>query len=118
MAEAEEERGTAQDSIGAEGAKARSDPKNGRTGVRTRLRKAAEETVDKNIPKIMTCLMTNIEGNHLPSAKMLIDLTDGPEDEDEGTGEEFSSLAEVLWKELEDGEREPGTREQGIGNRD
>lgn len=111
MAEAEEQQGTALEVVGAEGAKARSDPENGRTGVRKRLQKAAEQTLDENMPKIMTCLVKNIEGNHLPSAKMLIDLADGPGDEDVASLEAHPSLAEVLWKELEDGELEPGNRE-------
>ncbi len=101
MAEAEEVQGTAPEVVGAGDAGARSEPEKARTGVRKRLQKAAEETLDNNVTKFMTCLVKNIEGNHLPSAKMLLDLADGPEDE--GTGEEFSSLAEVLWKELEDG---------------
>jgi MoaA/NifB/PqqE/SkfB family radical SAM enzyme len=106
MAEAEEERGTAQDGIGADGARARSDPENGRTGVRKRLKKAAEKTLDENMPKIMNCLLTNIDQNHLPSAKMLIDLADGPGDEEEFSSEAYLSLAEVLWKELKPGNRE------------
>jgi hypothetical protein len=120
MAEVEEEQGTALEVVGAEDARSRSEPGKARGGVRRRLKRAAEETVDRNIPTIMLCLMTGIEGNHLPCAKMLLDLAVGPgdEDEDEVSGDGYASLAELLWKELADEEREQATRELGIGNRE
>jgi hypothetical protein len=111
MAEAEEEDAIAQVTArGAEDAGKRSDPKNGRTGAARRLQQAAEKALDENTPKIVNCLIANIEGNHLPSAKMLIDLANGLRGggENEIPEEGYLSLADVLWKELE--EPETGNR--------
>jgi hypothetical protein len=111
MAEAEEERGTALEVVGADGRKTRSEPERARGGAKKRLKQAAEKALDDNVPLVVTCLLTSIGQNHVTGAKMLIELADGPEDEDEALGDGYPSLAEVLWKELEDGEREPGNRE-------
>jgi hypothetical protein len=118
MAEAEEEvdgvAGVGGDS--AVDAGERSDPENGRTGAAKRLQRAAEKALGETVPQIVTCLVTNIGANHLPSAKMLIDLAEGrrrDEDRDEIPAEEYRSLAELLWKELEEQETE-----QGPGNRE
>jgi hypothetical protein len=108
MAEAEEERASAPEVVGAKDARVGSDPENGRTRAKKRLRKEAETALGNHATEIVQCLLRNIGKDHVPSAKMLIDLADledGPGDEDGAAQDEYRSLAEVLWKEL----YEPGT---------
>jgi hypothetical protein len=103
MAEAEEKQETALVLVGAGG---------GRLSGRKLLQSVAEVAVGENAKDIVGCLLTNIKGNQVQAVKTLIELAVGPrrgdEDEDEIPAEEYRSLAEVLWKELE---------RQGIGDR-
>jgi hypothetical protein len=108
MAEAEEVQGAALEIVRVEGARARSVPRKARTGVRQLLKEAAEEMLGNNIAKFLACLMKGIEGNHLPSARMLFELTEEPDDDEEFLEDGCLSLAEVLWKELEDGKTGTG----------
>jgi len=75
-----------------------------RRRVKKKLQEAVLCALDKNATQFASSLMEN--GGKIPAAnaKMLIDVAFGSEDEDEhdGVGEGFPSLAEVLWKELEE----------------
>jgi hypothetical protein len=103
-------------SIGSDGSGERGpDPENGRVVLPLRFLKKAEETLDENIDEVFTCIMDNVKAGHLPSAKMLLDLVREARRGVNVPAAAFESLAEALWKsvnelkqETEDGELKTG----------
>jgi len=67
-----------------------------------RLRQLADEAVGAKAEEIVTYLLKGLEDNRPPGVKMLVELAEGHRGEDESSEEVSRSLAEVLWKELEE----------------
>jgi hypothetical protein len=111
MGEAEEEDAIEQAGArGAEDAGERSDPEDGRTGAVALLQKKADEAVEKNLSRIVDCIVDNIIEKHLPSVKLLFEVAARYRVEGAVPKEDFRSFAEVLWKEVQEQERETGNR--------
>jgi len=65
------------------------------------LLEMADEAVVEQLQEIVDCVVVNIKAGHLPSAKLLLELVARLKLEEDIPEEDYRSLAEVLWKDLE-----------------
>lgn len=100
--EKEADEGKARGKFGSRGnAGQRLDPKNGPAGAAVLLQETAEETLEDYLLEIAACVLDNIRAKHLPTVKLLFDLAARLRARDNVPREEYESLAEVLWKDVQ-----------------
>ena len=98
MSEDEEEESGSERIDGARGVVL--DPEKGPTGAFALLCKAASKSLTENMLDLVPCLVENAKQKHLPSLKMLVDLSSKVQMGQEVKPEDVESLAERLLKDL------------------
>ena len=87
-------------------ARRKSNPEKGSKLPVVFLREAANTAFETNVLQIMNCILGNIERGDLPNAKFLVDVVQLMKRGDEVPAEAYESLAEVLWKECQELEKQ------------